>query len=96
MSAGEDPRLGLALADFLSARNDFDVAYLAWTQIVSGGSKFPFVAVRPYLDRLLGRGRYQDARAIWNGPSSSRASSQSRRTARRAIGCSMGVLNNCP
>jgi len=61
----KDQRLELAFADFMSANNEFDAAHQAWTQIAGGGSQFPFVAVRPYLERLLGHGRYQEARAIW-------------------------------
>jgi tetratricopeptide (TPR) repeat protein len=61
----EDPRLDLAFADFMSANNEFDAAHQAWTQIADGGSQFPFVAVRSYLDRLMGHGRYLEARAIW-------------------------------
>jgi hypothetical protein len=61
----KDPRLGLAFVDFVSANNQFDAAHQAWTRIADGGSQFPFVAVRPYLERLLDHGRYQEARAIW-------------------------------
>jgi hypothetical protein len=65
VSGGKDAGLGLALADSLSANNDFDTAYQAWTRAVRGGSRFPFVAVRPYLERLLDHGRYQEALNIW-------------------------------
>jgi tetratricopeptide (TPR) repeat protein len=61
----KDPQLALAFADFMSANNQFDAAHQAWTQIANSGSPFPFAAVRPYLERLLGRGRYQEARAVW-------------------------------
>ena len=61
----KDPRLGLAFADFMSAHNEFDAAHQAWTRIADGGAQFTFVAVRPYLERLLGHGRYQEARAVW-------------------------------
>jgi len=65
VGGGKDPRLALAFADFLSANNDFDTAHQAWTQIAGRGSPFPFVAIRPYMERLLSHGRYQEARAIW-------------------------------
>ena len=61
----KDPRLALAFADFMSANNEFDAAHQAWTQIAAGGSPFPFAAVQPYIERLLGHGRYQEAQAIW-------------------------------
>jgi hypothetical protein len=62
---GNDPRVVLAFADFMSANNEFDAAHQAWAQIADGGSSFPFVAVQPYLERLLANGRYQEAQAIW-------------------------------
>jgi hypothetical protein len=65
VGGGKDPGLALAFADFLSAHNDFDTAHQAWTQIADRGSPFPFVAIRPYLERLLSHGRYQEARATW-------------------------------
>ena len=65
VGGGKDPSLALAFADFLCANNDFDAAHQAWTQIADRGSPFPFLAVRPYLERLLSHGRYQEARAIW-------------------------------
>jgi len=61
----KDPKLALAFADFMSANNQFDVAHQAWTRIVGGGTPPPFVAVRPYLDRLLSHGHYQEAQAVW-------------------------------
>jgi len=65
VGGGKEPRLALAFADFLSANRDFDTAHQAWTQVADGGSPFPFVVVRPYLERLVSHGRYQEARAIW-------------------------------
>ncbi len=62
---GKDPRLALAFANFMSAKNDFDSAHQAWTRIASGGASFPFVAIQPYLESLLSHGRYQDAHAVW-------------------------------
>jgi hypothetical protein len=62
----EDPQLGLAFADFMSANNDFDAAHQAWTRIASKGAPFPFAAVQPYLERLLGQAQYQEARTIWS------------------------------
>lgn len=61
----KNPRLGLAFADFVSANNDFDAAHQAWAQIADTGSSFPFMAVQPYLERLLAHGRYQEARGVW-------------------------------
>jgi tetratricopeptide (TPR) repeat protein len=65
VGGGKDPRLALAFADFLSANNDFDTAHQAWTRTAGQGSPFPFVAIRPYLERLLSHGRYQEAQAVW-------------------------------
>lgn len=61
----KDPALGLAFADFMSAKSHFDAAHQAWTQIANGASQFPFAAVQPYLERLMSHGRYQEAQAVW-------------------------------
>jgi tetratricopeptide (TPR) repeat protein len=61
----KDPKLALAFADFMSAINEFDAAHQAWTQVAGGSSPFPFVAVQPYLERLLGHGQYQEAEVVW-------------------------------
>ncbi|MFZ0963039.1 MAG: tetratricopeptide repeat protein [Terriglobia bacterium] len=61
-----DPALGLAFADFMSANAEFDAAHQAWARIAGGGAQFPFAAVQPYIERLLGHGRYQEAQAIWS------------------------------
>lgn len=65
VSGIQDPTVGLALADFLSANHDFATAYQAWTYAISRGARFPFVSVQPYLARLVDHGRYQEAQAIW-------------------------------
>jgi Tfp pilus assembly protein PilF len=62
----KDPRLPLAFADFMSAHNEFDAAHQAWTHIANGRAPFPFAAVQSYLERLLDRGRYQEAQAVWS------------------------------
>jgi hypothetical protein len=61
----KNPRLGLAFADFMSARGQFDAAHQAWSRIAAAGAPFPFAAVQPYLERLLSQGRYQEAQAVW-------------------------------
>jgi tetratricopeptide (TPR) repeat protein len=61
-----DPRRELAFADFMSANDQFDAARQAWTRIARGGAPFPFAAAQPYLERLLARGRYEEAQAIWS------------------------------
>jgi hypothetical protein len=61
----KNPRLELAFADFMSANNEFDAAHQAWNRIADGGSPFPFASVQPYIERLLAKGQYQEARAIW-------------------------------
>ncbi len=62
----KDPTLGLAFANFMSANNQFDAARQAWTQIASQGSQFAFAAVQPYIEHLLGQGRYREAQTIWS------------------------------
>jgi len=65
VGGGKEPGLALAFAEFLSANNEFDTAHQAWTEVADSGSPFSFVAARPYLERLLSHGRYQEAGAIW-------------------------------
>jgi tetratricopeptide (TPR) repeat protein len=65
VGVGADVRPVLGFADFVSAQNDFDAAHEAWTQVTRQGSTFPFAAVQPYLERLLTRGRYPEAQAVW-------------------------------
>jgi hypothetical protein len=65
VGGGKNPKLALAFADFTSGHDDFETAHQAWTEVAGGGSPFPLVAVRPYLERLLSRGRYQEAQAVW-------------------------------
>lgn len=65
VGGGKNPKLALAFADFTSGHDDFETAHQAWTEVAGGGSPFPFVAVQPYLERLLSRGRYQEAQAVW-------------------------------
>jgi len=62
----KDPNLGLTFANFMSANNQFDAARQAWTQIASKGSQFALAAVQPYIEHLLGQGRYQEAQTIWS------------------------------
>jgi hypothetical protein len=62
----KDPRLELAFADFMSANDEFVAAHQAWTPVASAGSPFPFAAVQPYIERLLAKGQYQDARDVWS------------------------------
>lgn len=65
VGGGSDARLALAYADFMSANNEFDAAHQAWSQVASRGSAFTFAAIRPYLEQLLSRGRFQEAHAVW-------------------------------
>jgi tetratricopeptide (TPR) repeat protein len=65
VGGGSDVGLALAFADFMSANNEFDAAHQAWRQVAGRGATFPFVAVRPYLEHLLSKGRYQEAQAVW-------------------------------
>jgi len=65
VGGGNDPRLALAYADFMSANNELDAAYQAWSQVTSRGSTLTFAAVRPYLEQVLSHGRFQQAHAVW-------------------------------
>ncbi len=58
------PTLELAPMDCLSANNEFDATFQAWTQVINRDSWLPFMAVRSYLERLLSSGRHREARAF--------------------------------
>jgi hypothetical protein len=61
----KNPQLALAFADFMSANNQFDAAYQAWTQVVDGDAQFSFATVQPYIELLLNQGRYHEAQSVW-------------------------------
>jgi hypothetical protein len=62
----KNPQIQLDFADFMSANNQFDAAYQAWTQLADGGAQFSFAEVQPYIERILSQGRYHEAQSIWS------------------------------
>jgi len=59
------PLLKLAYVNFLSAQGETDFAQQVWAKTVASGSPFSFPLARPYLERLLGQGRAQQAAGVW-------------------------------
>jgi tetratricopeptide (TPR) repeat protein len=51
--------------DFLSDEDNNDAAYRAWKLTVADSRPFAFSAAAPYLDRLIDRGRIDEADAVW-------------------------------
>ena len=92
---GKDPRLALAFADFMSAKNDFDAAHQAWTRIASGVRRSLLWPYSPTLSAYWVTGVTRRLRRF-GCTSSGGVSSPSLRTASRAIWCSTAALNNRP
>jgi tetratricopeptide (TPR) repeat protein len=63
---GTDPTIRLRFADYLSATDRPDAAYQVWRETEKESSALPLSSVQPYLDRLLGQGRYEEAYAVWS------------------------------
>jgi hypothetical protein len=62
---GTDPRLKLAYLNFLSANKLADQAHQVWVQTVEAGASFPLPLATPYLEQLLGLGRWEEAQGVW-------------------------------
>jgi hypothetical protein len=65
LPAGNDPKLKLAYVNFLSTNGEHEFAHRVWAKTVAGGAPFPFTLTQPYLERLLGLGRDDEAARIW-------------------------------
>ena len=60
-----DPKLAISYVDFLSAAGEGEAAYKVWNQVAASTASFPFSSVQPYLERLIDRGRIQEAMGVW-------------------------------
>ena len=52
-------------ADFLGAEENDDAAFRIWNRVVATPSIFPFSVAQPYLERLIDRGRIEEAVKVW-------------------------------
>jgi tetratricopeptide (TPR) repeat protein len=60
-----DIQLKIGYVDFLSGQGDDDTAYQLWKLSLAGSRPFPFATAAPYLDRLIGLGRIEEASRVW-------------------------------
>jgi hypothetical protein len=59
------PKVQVGYVDFLSAQEDNDAAFRIWRRIAANARPFPFASAEPYLERLIGLGRIQEAASVW-------------------------------
>jgi hypothetical protein len=60
-----DIQLKIGYVDFLSGQGDNDNAYQLWKLSVAGARPFLFATAAPYLDRLIGLRRIEEASHVW-------------------------------
>lgn len=60
-----DPKLEMGYIDFLSETAEDEAAYRIWMRVMSNADFFPFSSAQPYLERLIERGRMEDAAGVW-------------------------------
>jgi hypothetical protein len=64
---GKDPRVKLAFLNFLTSSGLIDQAHLVWAKTVEAGTPFPLSSATPYMDQLLGLGRFDETQKVWRG-----------------------------
>jgi len=60
-----DVQLKVGYVDFLSDQGDNDTAYRIWRLVVADSRPFPLSSATPYLERLIGLGRIEEAANVW-------------------------------
>ena len=60
-----DVPLEARYVNFLSEQRDNDSSYGIWRSVVPDSRPFPFSSAEPYLDRLIARGRIEEAVNVW-------------------------------
>ena len=60
-----DAQLKVGYVDFLSDQGDNDTAYRIWRLVVADSRPFPLSSATPYLERLIGLGRIEEAANVW-------------------------------
>jgi hypothetical protein len=60
-----DARLKVGYVDFLSSLGENDTAYRIWRLVAADPSPFPYSFADPYLERLIGLGRMDEAINVW-------------------------------
>jgi tetratricopeptide (TPR) repeat protein len=65
LAGSADVQLKVGYVDFLSGQGDNDTAYRIWRLVVADSRPFPFSSAAPYLERLIGLGRIEEAVHVW-------------------------------
>jgi tetratricopeptide (TPR) repeat protein len=65
LADGRDAKTKVSYVDFVSDQGNDDAAYRIWRRVVAGSDPFPFSTAEPYLDRLIGLGRIEEAVNVW-------------------------------
>jgi hypothetical protein len=65
LAGSADVPLEVRYVDFLSEQGDNDTAYRIWRLVVADSRPFPFASAAPYLERLIGLGRIEEAANVW-------------------------------
>jgi hypothetical protein len=60
-----DAKTKVGYVDFVSDHGNDDAAYRIWRRVVADSGPFPFSTAEPYLDRLIGLGRFEEAVSVW-------------------------------
>ncbi|MGA7925158.1 MAG: hypothetical protein WCA20_04070, partial [Candidatus Sulfotelmatobacter sp.] len=60
-----DTMTKVGYVDFLSDLGDNDSAFRIWRLAVANPRPFPFSSAQPYLERLIGLGRIEEAASVW-------------------------------
>ena len=65
LAGGLDAKTKVDYVDFVSSQGNGDAAYRIWRRVVADSGPFPVSAAEPYLDRLIGQGRIEEAVNVW-------------------------------
>jgi hypothetical protein len=65
LAENRNSKLKVGYVDFLSEQGDDDTAYRIWRRVAADSRPFPFSSAVPYLERLIGLGRIEEAVNVW-------------------------------
>jgi tetratricopeptide (TPR) repeat protein len=65
LGKSRNAKLKVGYVNFLSDQVDNDTAYRIWRRVAADSPSFPFSYAAPYLERLIGLGRIEEAVNVW-------------------------------
>jgi len=65
LADNSNAQLKVGYVNFLSDQGDNDTAYRIWRLVAADSRPFPFSSAAPYLERLIGMGRIEEAVNVW-------------------------------